>query len=60
LALSTTGVAAGSYTNANVTVNDQGRVTSIANGTSGGSGQAVTISTLSPSGGSNGDIWYKV
>lgn len=59
LALSTTGVTAGTYTNANVTVNEQGRITSISNGTSGG-GQTVTISTNNPSGGSNGDIWYKV
>lgn len=60
LSLSSTGVTAGTYTNANVTVNAQGRITSISNGTSGGSGQTVTISTSGPSGGSNGDIWYKV
>lgn len=60
LSLSTTGVTAGTYTNANVTVNTQGRITSISNGSSGGSGQTVTISTSAPSGGSNGDIWYKV
>lgn len=59
LGLSSTGVSAGTYTNANVTVNEQGRITNISNGTSGG-GQTVTISTSNPSGGSNGDIWYKV
>jgi hypothetical protein len=46
LALSTTGVAAGAYSLANIVVDAQGRITSVSNGTASGGGGSGTVTNV--------------
>ncbi len=57
--LSTTGVTAGSYTNSNVTVNGEGRITAISNGSGGGGISGVQFGGTKPTSPSNGFLWLE-